>query len=103
MAPLSKDRWRADLEAASSDDEVLNTARRYLESIGPRDMGALPERLMPRTLQTCSQIADWALKLVREHLHSSFDGRDAELLHDMGEFFAMAWAGRASLPPRAGR
>jgi hypothetical protein len=100
MAPLAKDRWRAELEAATSDDEVLHAARRYLESIGPRDMGALPERLMPRTLQTCGQIAEWALKLVRENLHASFDEQDANLLRDMGEFFAMASARLASLHSR---
>jgi hypothetical protein len=100
MAPLAKDRWHADLESAASDDEVLRAARRYIESIGPRDMGTLPERLMPTTLNTCSQIADWALKLVRENLHSNFDGRDAELLRDMGEFFAMASARLASLHSR---
>ena len=100
MAPLGKDRWHADLEAAASDDEVLRIARQYLESISPRDMGSLPERLMPVTLQTCGQIADWALKLVRENLHSRFNADDANLLRDMSEFFATASARLAALHSR---
>jgi hypothetical protein len=100
MAPLSKERWREDLESAATDEEVLRAARRYLASIGPRDMGALPERLMPTTLNTCGQIADWALKLVRENLHEGFAGQGANLLRDMGEFFAAATARLASLHSR---
>ncbi len=100
MALVRKSIWQADLEAAASDNEVLKVARGYLEGITPPEMGSLPERLVPVSLQTCAQIADWALKLVRENLHSTFSGEEAALLHDMSEFFAAASSRLASLHAR---
>ena len=100
MSPLPKGQWQVDLEAATSDDQVLRIARRYLESITPPQMGSLPERLMPANLNTCGQIGDWALKLVRENLHSSFDGHEADILREMSEFFAAASSRLASLHSR---
>jgi hypothetical protein len=88
--PMRKARWREELDAAASEKDVVNIVRDYVALLSRDDLSAMPEASRPGVIATAEEIAEWAVTLVRERLGLVAGGEGAEVMGDMGEFFAAA-------------
>jgi hypothetical protein len=89
---MRKSRWRGELEAATTDKDVLNVARDYVALLSREEFLSLPADCRPGKLTTCDDVVAAALKLVRENLHFPTDTEATRVLHEVSEFFAAASA-----------
>jgi hypothetical protein len=85
-------RWRNELDATLNDKDVLNVARDYVAFLAADELLSLPNDLKPGQLESCAEIADWALRLVQASLSLNSEMAGTELLREMSEFFAAASA-----------
>ena len=90
--PMRKARWREELDAAATEKDVINVVRDYVALLSRDDLRAMPEASRPGVIATAEEIAEWAVTLVREQLELAAAGEGAEVMGDMGEFFAAAAA-----------
>lgn len=89
---MRKARWREELDAAATEKDVINVVRDYVALLSRGDLSAMPEASRPGVIATAEEIAEWAVTLVREQLAFAAAGEGAEVMRDMGEFFAAAAA-----------
>jgi hypothetical protein len=97
---MQESRWRGELKAAASDEDVLDVARRYVASLAVGHIVPLPRELTPETIETCEEVAEWALKLVQASLTFGRDETAVQYLRDVSEFFAAASARLSELQNR---
>jgi hypothetical protein len=100
---MNEGRWRVELKAAATDEDVLNVSRDYVAFLTGEDMGELPRDLRPGSLSSCGEISEWALKLVQASLSLSADAAGVARLRDIGDFFAAASARLSEIHSRARR
>jgi hypothetical protein len=103
MAPFSESRWPGELKAAATDTDVLEVAREYVAFLAKGELEALPPDLKLGPLETCKDVAEWALKLVQSSLALRPDESGVETLRNLSEFFAAASARLSELQDRARR
>jgi hypothetical protein len=92
---MRSSRWRSELDATTTDKDVLNVARDYVAFLAGDEMKLLPNDLKPGQLGSCQEIANWALTLVQASLTINPEFAGTQLLREMSEFFAAA-SGRLS-------
>lgn len=80
--------WQARLDLADTEGDVLEAAREYLSRLSYFEIVRLPDLCRPRKLVDASDIAAYALDLVRHHCDEKDES--AELVHRMAAFFAHA-------------
>ena len=90
MAPMRKSRWRDELEAATTDKDVVNVARDFVALLAREELASLPKNCQPVSIETCEDIAQWALRLVQESLNYHSETAGIQLLREISEFFAEA-------------
>jgi hypothetical protein len=87
---MRKERWREELAAAATEKDVINVVRDYVALLTSDDVAAMPGGSRPGLIATTEQIAEWAVKLVREQLALVAASEGVEVMRDMCEFFAAA-------------
>jgi hypothetical protein len=87
---MRKSRWRGELDAATTEKEVLNTARDYVAFLARGELAYLPKDFKLGPLDTCLDITDLALRLVQAGMHFESQSEGLRLLNGMSEFFAAA-------------
>ncbi|HEX7559864.1 MAG TPA: hypothetical protein VF386_11740 [Usitatibacter sp.] len=90
--PMRKARWREELDAATTEKDVINVVRDYVALLSRDDLRALPGGSRPGLIATAEEIAEWAVKLVREQLALVAASEGVEAMREMCEFFAAAAA-----------
>jgi len=80
--------WQRRLDAASSEADVVATARDFVAMLSPSDLDRLPEPCRPGPLERGSDVADFASILVRHHC--SGDGATHRLVDRLIAFFSAA-------------
>jgi len=75
------------LAAASTEEAVVDIARRYLGQWQPAELAAIPASCRPRGVGDAEELADSAFALTRARIDSS---NPQPLLEEMEAFFAMA-------------
>jgi len=83
------DAWVESIRRSSSIGELLDMARKYVESWDAARIQALPPECRPVTIVTSDDLSGYALALVRNRISSEAadDARDVEQL---GHFFTTA-------------
>ena len=61
--------WIKRIEVATSQGEVVDLVRQYIESRDPRDIAALPADCRPGRYQTPADISECAYRLAAYHGH----------------------------------
>ena len=89
---MSKERWHEELAAAATEKDVVNVVRDYVALLTSDDVAAMPRESRPGLIATAGEIAEWAVKLVREQLALVAASEGVEVMRDMCEFFAAAAA-----------
>lgn len=87
---MRKTRWRADLDAATSNKEVLDLARDFLAFLSRDDFLSLPVSCRLPVPTSVEEIAQYALQLLRESLSFHADETSTRVLQEMSEFFSAA-------------
>ncbi len=102
MAPMKESRWRMELKAAFTDNDVLDVARLYVASLAEH-MDDLPRDLRPGPIANCGEISEWALKLVQANLSLYSHEAGVARLREISAFFAAASARLSEIHTRARR
>lgn len=92
MAPMRKSRWHSELEAATTDKDVLNVARDYVAMIAREEFLSIPVACRPGRIASCDDVMNAALKLVQESLKTATESEGVKVLREVSEFFAAAAA-----------
>jgi hypothetical protein len=87
---MRKSRWRAELDAATSEKEVLNTAKDYVAFLARGEVAQLPKNFKLGPLETCMDVTDLALRLVQASLRFDSQSEGLRVLNNMSEFFSAA-------------
>jgi hypothetical protein len=90
MNAMRKDRWRSELDAATSEKDVLNVARDYVAFLARSEVESLPSNFRLGPLETCMDVADLALRLVQASMRFDSESEGLRLVRSMSEFFAAA-------------
>lgn len=90
MAPMRKSRWRGELDAATSEKDVLNIARDYVAFLARGELASLPKDFKVGPIGSCMDITELALRLVKESMNYDSESSGLRLLRNMSEFFAAA-------------
>lgn len=90
MAPMRKSRWRSELDAATTEKDVLNIARDYVAFLARGELASLPSDFKLGPIDSCLDITELALRLVRESMNYDSESAGLRLLRNMSEFFAAA-------------
>ena len=61
--------WIKRIEAGTSEAEVIELVRQYIESRDPREIASLPTDCQPERYQTAADIAECAYRLAAYHGH----------------------------------
>jgi len=89
----SREQWCERLSLAPSEPALLAVCAEYLAGIGPA-LASLPRQCLPQSLETPSQLSQYALQLVRHTLDARACG---PLEHELAHFFAAANSRMAQL------
>ncbi|MGZ5037464.1 MAG: hypothetical protein ACXWG1_00850 [Usitatibacter sp.] len=89
---MRKDRWRAELDAATTEHEVVNVVRDYVALLTHDEVSSLPGNVRPGLVKTGEDIAGWAVSLVRTQLAQIAQTEGVQVMREMSEFFAAAAA-----------
>jgi len=87
---MKETRWRSELDAATTEKDVLNVARDYVSFLARSEVELLPKGFKMGPLETCMDIADLALRLVQASMRFESESEGLRLLRNMSEFFASA-------------
>ena len=87
---MRKSRWRSELDAATTEKEVLNTAKDYVAFLARSELDQLPKDFKVGPLESCMDVTDLALRLVQASMHFDSETEGLRLLNDMSEFFKAA-------------
>jgi hypothetical protein len=101
---MRKNRWRAELDAATSNKEVLDLARDYLAFLSRDDFLSLPASCRLAPPLTVEDVAQYALQLLQESLSFRMEALSTRVVQEMSEFFSAASARLSdlrSIPPGA--
>lgn len=90
MARMRKSRWRSELDAATTEKDVLNTARDYVAFLARAELASLSGSFKVGPIESCVDVTELALRLVQESMNYDSASAGLRLLRDMGEFFAAA-------------
>lgn len=88
---LSPD-WKALLDDAENDREVVSVVRDYLATWTPEDIFALPAECRPGHIRGADDVTYWAFEYTRIHCASPDDPALATPLLKLRTFFAHAAA-----------
>lgn len=77
------------LAAATSENEVVRHASRYLAEWHPEELASIPPGCRPRSVGDAEELADVAFALTKARIDSA---GSQPLLEEMEAFFAMACA-----------
>jgi len=82
--------WTARLGVASSPEQIVQLAKRFLDMHDEKTLSRLPLHCQPHPIHTPQEVCNYAFRLTQEQLR--FDGPlDAGLLLDrMALFFSLA-------------
>jgi hypothetical protein len=83
-------RWRSELDAATTEKEVLNTAKDYVAFLAKSERDSLPPDFELGPLESCTDVGDLALRLVQASMHFESESEGLRLLRRMSVFFAAA-------------
>ena len=89
--------WITRIEVATSQAEVVELVRQYLESRDPRDLASLPVDCQPGRYQTAAEIAECAYRLAGYHGHDD----NARAIQRVGAVMSRASVRLAELAHRA--
>jgi hypothetical protein len=89
---MRKSRWLAELEAASTEKDVVNTARDFVALLTRDEVALLPRGCRPPSPNTSKDINEWAVRLVQNCLVHHTDSSGFDLLQEVSDFFVMASA-----------
>jgi hypothetical protein len=78
--------WIKRIEVATSQAEVVELVRQYIESRDPRDIAALPADCQPDRYQTAAEIAECAYRLAAYHGHDD----NARVIQRIGSVMSRA-------------
>lgn len=92
MAPMRKSRWLAELEAATTEKDAVNTARDFVALLTRDEVALLPRGCRPTSPNSPNDINEWALRLVQNCLVHQADSSGFALLQEVSDFFVMASA-----------
>lgn len=90
MAPMRKGRWRSELDAATTEKDVLNIARDYVAFLARGELASLPADFRLGRIESCLDVTELALRLVQESMNYDSESAGLRLLRSMSEFFAEA-------------
>lgn len=90
--PMRKERWREELAAASTENDVVNVVRDYVALLTHDEVSSLPGSSRPGLIRTGEEIAGWAVNLVRTQLAQIAESEGVQVMREMSEFFAAAAA-----------
>jgi hypothetical protein len=90
--PMRKERWRQELDAATTEHDVVNVVRDYVALLTNDEVSTLPGNVRPGVVKTGEDIAGWAVSLVRTQLAQIAETEGVQVMRDMSEFFAAAAA-----------
>jgi hypothetical protein len=80
--------WQGQLEEASSEAEVVMTAKDFIARLTPAEIDRLPRECRPGKFFEANDVTSYAFSLMR---HTSADvDEGAELLHTLAAFFSNA-------------
>jgi len=89
VAALAPD-WKALLDDADNEAELVRVTRDYLATWTPQEMFALPEQCRPGQIKGAEDISFWAYELARIHCADTNDPGAAALVAKMMTFFSHA-------------
>jgi hypothetical protein len=101
MAPMQKDRWRAELDAATGEKDVVNVARDFVAFLSRAELASLRREARPGPIDNGDDIALWAVTLVREQFSVGLGAESVPAIDALSEFFSAAAAKLAHLRARA--
>jgi len=87
---MRKTRWRADLDAAASNKEVLDLACDFLAFLSRDDFLSLPVSCRLPAPTSVEEISQYAFQLLQESLSFHAEGTSTRVLQEMSEFFSAA-------------
>jgi hypothetical protein len=87
---MRKGRWQGELDAATSSKDVLNAARDYVALLTRDEIAVLPRGCRPVSIESETDINEWALRLVQNCLVDHADSTAIGLLQEVSDFFVMA-------------
>ena len=82
--------WKALLDGAESEREIVSITKEYLAAWTPRELFALPARCRPGAIKSGEDISYWAFELASAHCAEGSDLELAELILKMMTFFSHA-------------
>ena len=83
-------RWRSELDAATTEKDVLNVARDYVAFLARSEVELLPRGFKMGPLESCTDVGDLALRLVKASMHFESESEGLRLLRSLNEFFGAA-------------
>jgi hypothetical protein len=92
MAPMRKSRWLAELDAAATEKDVVNSARDFVALLTRDEVALLPRGSRPTSPGNAKDVNEWAVRLVRNCLVHNGDSSGFDLLQEVSDFFVMASA-----------
>ena len=100
---LSEAEWRAKLDGARHEDELLAIVRAYLDALPPHELETLAAKARPGHIVDAHELATSAYNLVAAHCASANEPDDGGILYRLATFFAYAQARVAFLASPAAR
>lgn len=100
MAPMHKDRWRTELDAATGEKDVVNVARDFVSFISRAELATLRREARPGPIDHGDDVAQWAVILVREQFSTGLAAESVPVIDSLSEFFSAAAAKLARLRAR---
>jgi len=83
--------WHQQLEESADVDAILHVTRDFLATFGPEHLARLPEECRPGRIKGEDDIAYWSCKLAQFRHRDPTVRVDADLLHEMLNYFLHAW------------
>ena len=82
--------WKALLDGAINEKEVVEVTRDYLATWTPRELFSLPPACRPMMVKSAEDIGNLAFELTRAHFGQGDDLELAQLILKMMTFFSHA-------------
>lgn len=101
MAPMHKDRWRAELDDARVEKDVVNVTRDFVAFLTRAELATLRREVRPAPIDNGDDVAQWAVTLVREQFSVDLAVGSVPVIDALSEFFSAAAAKIARLRARA--
>ena len=88
----SPSRWQPLIQAAASEDAVVDLVKEYLASWTPEEIDSLPRGCRPGQINNREDVSEWAVVLTREELKSGADAASGRMLNHLSTTFREAAA-----------